>query len=296
MNVRINRLNRRCGFKAQRGFALVLVLWLIVLMSVIAAGHSRNVHVETRLAARHVDTTAARYVAEAAVQLTILQLLSLDSAQEADINGVPRHLELFGRDTSIIVRRASGLVDLNTANDDLLFALFVAAGVGEASSQALADAVLDWRDSDNLIRLHGAEDDDYRSARVPWTARDDKFVRIDELRYVRGMSTSLFEVVAPYLTVYSGQSGIDLGAAPVFLIDALTESRLASTVQTRPGSTTRIGEGAYHVSVFVRGENTSMISADAVVLLTGDREEPFKILEWRESSRAASMLPKVSPV
>jgi len=260
VNLAIRNRDQSGSAATQRGFAMVLVLWLIVLMSVIAAGHSRNVHVETRLAARHVDTTTSRYIAEAAVQLTILQLLSSDGVQQFDVDGRPGRLEVLGHEATVSVRQATSLVDLNTASDRLLYTTFVAAGADESSSRGLVDCILDWRDTDNLTRLHGAEDEDYRAAGLAWTARDNQFASIDELRYVMGMSKSLFEIVSPHLTIYSGQSDVERGT----------------------------GNGTYYVNVYVRGKNNSLVSAEAVVSLSGVGKELFEIIEWRETSRAAA--------
>jgi len=275
----------RDGFstEVQGGIALVIVLWLVVLMSVIAAGHSRNVHIETRLAARHVDTSAARHVAEAAVQLSILKLLSANELQPGETAGRPQHLQLFGREVSVSMRRASGLVDLNAAGDRLLYALFVAAGADHQTAQQLTGATLDWRDVDSTSRTNGAEDDDYRALGMPWTARDDHFTVIDELRYVLGMSREIFDGVAPYVTVYSKRPGVDIDAAPEFLIDVLAASRLA----TGSGRTTSATAGAYHISIVVEGADSMRVSTETVVLLADkDGDRPFTILEWRETSRA----------
>ena len=49
--------------------ALIVVLWLVVLLSIMAAGHSRNVRTDTTLAARQVQSAKARALAEAGIVL-----------------------------------------------------------------------------------------------------------------------------------------------------------------------------------------------------------------------------------
>jgi type II secretory pathway component PulK len=57
--------------RRQDGMALIVVLWLVVLLSIMAAGHSRNVHTDSTLAARQVQAAKARALAEAGINHVI---------------------------------------------------------------------------------------------------------------------------------------------------------------------------------------------------------------------------------
>jgi general secretion pathway protein K len=268
----------------QSGMALVLVLWLVVLLSVIAAGHSRNTHIETRLAARQVDTSASRHVAEAIIQLAVLNLLLSDHEEYVDTSGRAWPVQALGRNATISIRRAGGYIDLNEADDTLLHALFLAGGADDSQARQLAHAVIDWRDRDDLLHMHGAEDDDYRSAGLPWTARDASFERIEELQYVLGMTSNIYRAVLPYVTVHSGQSALDIEAAPEFLINALTEAAVhVSGASTRNDG----GPGIYHIAVAVQGADSTLVSIEAVVNIIGSDDEQYHLLEWREPARTA---------
>ena len=273
--------NKQCGM------ALVLVLWLVVLLSVIATGHSRNAHIETRLAARQVDTSASRHVAEGIIQLAILDLLLPDREERIDTSGRTWPVQALGRNATISIRRASGYIDVNTADDAVLHALFVAGGASDAQAQQLAHAVMDWRDSDDLLHMHGAEDDDYRSAGLPWTARDASFERIEELQYVFGMTGNVYRAVLPYVTVHSGQSGLDIEAAPEFLINALSGSTVAMSGGTATAN--------YHIAVAVQGANKTLVSIEAVVNISDSGDEQYRLLEWREPARIAPEIDEEPP-
>jgi len=264
------------NLRRQQGLALVLVLWLVVLLSIMATGHARNVQVETRLAARQVEATAARYVAEAAINIAIRDLLDGDRDEPPDTSGRLLAGRVLGRNALLSIRSAAGLVDINNAGEDLLHALFVAAGADDSTGRSLAQAVLDWRDGDDLVRLYGAEDDDYRAAGLRWTARDAEFTSVEELRYVIGMPAEIYEKIAPCLTVHSGLATIDLESAPEFVIDALSAAQVSTAGRQQASDT------VYHITATVRGSGTSSATAKAVVRITGDRDEPYEILEWRE--------------
>ena len=70
----------------QNGMALVVVLWLVVLLSIMAAGHTRGTHVDTQLASRQLAVAQARGYAEAGINHTALMLLSA-RGQEVPVDG-----------------------------------------------------------------------------------------------------------------------------------------------------------------------------------------------------------------
>ena len=161
--------------RRQQGMALIVVLWLIVLLSVMAAGHTRNVHTDTRLASRQVEIAKARGMAEAGINHVILEMLADDPGNEIPIDGSVFAVDIYDKQVTLAVRRATGLVDLNAAGADLLDAVLRACGVEDGDRPELVDAILDWRDGDDLTHLNGIEDQDYLAAGLPWTSRDDAF-------------------------------------------------------------------------------------------------------------------------
>lgn len=300
MNIRVlhgmDRQQRICAAmrRGHEGMALVIVLWLIVLLSVMAAGHARNVHTETMLASRQIEFAKSRALAEAGAQLAIIELLAPNRVQAWPVNGTIITVNIDGRDIGVAVRDATGLVDLNAASADLLAAAFATTGIDEAWRHKIVDAILDWRDGDNLRHLNGAEDDDYRAAGLGWTARDAAFASIDELRYVLGMRQEIFDKLTPFLTVHSGRSAVNLEYAPPFLVAALTGEHLdsaappapsdAETVQTA-GRTGGARNGTYHVYVNAPGAAGVTATLELVVRISAASEHPFTILDWREPMR-----------
>ena len=271
----------------QHGMALVIVLWLIVLLSVIAVGHASNVHSETRLAMQHLESARARVLAEAGIQRAILELLLPGSGSDWPVNGSPKRLAIDDREVTVAIRDATGLVDLNAADAGLLAALIATTGDDSSQQEKLVDAILDWRDSDNLTHLHGAEDDAYLAAGLPWTARDSAFSSVDELRYVFGMTAKRFATIRPYITVYSERGGLNLEYAPPFLISMLTgdnENSMPPQGQ-RVRSRTSARNGNYHIYASASGNAQLSVSVEAVVNISAASEQPYSVLYWREPAR-----------
>jgi general secretion pathway protein K len=86
----------------------------------------------------------------------------------------------------------SGKINLNRVDEASLRQTFVNLGFEVKPSEELTDTILDWRDTDSLVRLHGAESDDYLGQRTPYPAKDGPFDTLDELLLVRGVTPALF--------------------------------------------------------------------------------------------------------
>ena len=97
----------------------------------------------------------------------------------------------------MVLRNAAGLVDLNTASSEVLDAMLSILDLDSAESVALRDAILDWRDPDELRRLNGAEDADYAAAGLDYSAKDAPFDSIEELSRVMGMTPAKMGLSIP---------------------------------------------------------------------------------------------------
>ena len=272
----------------QQGMALIIVLWLIVLLSVMAAGHAHNVHTDTTLASRQVETAKARGLAEAGINHVIMEMLADDSSIKIPVDGTVFPVDVYDDTVTLAVRKATGLVDLNSAGAELLDAVLRACGVQDGRRPELVDAILDWRDGDNLTHLNGIEDKDYLAAGLPWTSRDGDFEAIDELKYLPGVDQGLFERMAPLVTVYSGRGGIDLENAPPILVTALTGEEIAPATQLEDAdSARRRGRqtGTFHIYASVAAGAGTVAAIEAVVTTSRSSSQPVRIREWREPPR-----------
>lgn len=277
----------------QRGIALVMVLWLLVLLGIIANSHARNARIETRMAFNQFELVKARARAEAGVNRAIMELLRGNPDTTWLVDGSVNRFNFGGHTVLIAIRHTSGLVDLNRASPETLEKLLAGAGVEEPRRRQLVDATLDWRDKDNLRHLHGAEDSDYRDAGLFWRSRDAAFVSVDEWRYVLGMTGSLFNRLAPYLTVYSGRASVNLEHAPPWLARALTRDETGTTLNatetnvnnTANRNTRAIRPGTYHITAQASGGGETAASLEAVIRIKSASDTPYRILYWREPAR-----------
>src|SRR5918996_1204136 len=147
---------RRIELKqAQQGIALVLVLWVLTLLGVIATSFAKSMHTETELARQLTLSAQARALAQAGIYRGIVDLLMLRRSPlvKWQANGsVYKTIKMGQGKVQIAIQDEAGRIDLNSAQEPLLNALLLASGVDEQVRATLVDAIIDWRDPDNLRR------------------------------------------------------------------------------------------------------------------------------------------------
>ena len=235
----------------QRGVALITVLWVLVVLALIAGNFARTARTETVLTRNLLENASAEALADAGVRLAVLGVSHPDTAARWIADGRPYEGRYGEAALRVSVIDESGKVDLNRAKPELLTGLFRSVGLDSKSADALVDAVIDYRDPDDLRRVNGAEDRDYEAAGLPYGAKDRPFESLSELRQVLGITPELFRMLKPSLTVWSGRPGINPNFAPASVlrsIPGITEDQIESTLALRtpeePASFNRLDPAA----------------------------------------------------
>lgn len=288
---------------AQRGIALMLVLWVLALLTIIAVGLTMTQRTESTLAANQIGMARFRALAEAGLSFAVINLTAppaLEQEQEqeqqqeqSDVwipDGSIRPWSFAGETLEIIVSNEGSMIDLNQAPRELLIGLFTAVQAQPEEVDALVDAILDWRDENDLHLLNGAEDEDYRAAGRPHGAKDGPFDSVEELRQVLGVDRELYRAVAPVLTVDAGSRQVVQELAPLLVQAALQGITLEEAglmlqegeTDSDPGArTVNRGGPRYRIRVnrVVDGEPTQAMEA-LVGIDPGTSSLPFRVV-WR---------------
>ena len=110
--------------------------------------------------------------------------------------------------------------------------------------------------------------------------------KLDELRYVLGVTQSLYLQISPYVTVFSGRAGVDLEYAPPRLVSALTGREIEALEAPLAEPTRAAASGTFHIYTSVSVGKRSAFSLEAVVRLSNEDDRPFTILYWQEGTTA----------
>ena len=280
----------------QAGTALALVLWLVTLISIMAAGFSYAMRTETWLTIHAVDSAQARSLAEAGLWLAVADLLRPLSERRWPADGTPAETTFGGAAISLRIRDEAGRIDLNEARPELLLGLLEAAAAADRDVTLLRNAILDWRDPDHERRVPGAEDADYLSA--GYEAKDGPFNSIAELRRVAGMTDELYGKISRAVTIHSLSPGVNPAFAPRIVLEAVPGSDRARiddylAKRHKPGEVATITDEDHHYFNADPGRTftidstaragRSMLTLSAVVELDRDVSPPYSVLAWSES-------------
>ena len=290
--------------RAQRGVAFIVVIWLMALLVILLGAFALLARVEGMQARHLYDATVARYAAEAGINQTAYFL----SIPDPQIRWIPdgRSYQVHFNEAEIEVKITdeSGLVDLNVADQGMLTELFIGAGVEPDPAAALAAAIQDWRDPDDLVSPNGAEANEYAAADLTWGPKDAPFDMVSELLQVLGMSPSLYRRIERSVTVYGGQSRPNLAFAPVevlMAIPGMTPEMAQQLIEARhawdptsgapppmlPDGTQLMaqgGTGTYSIESRAVLPNGTWTQVDATIRLGGGGVSgmAFTVLRWQD--------------
>ncbi|MCG7872760.1 MAG: type II secretion system protein GspK [Candidatus Thiodiazotropha lotti] len=295
-----NSIRDRGNFAAARqnhGVALILVLWLVALLTIIAASFSTQSKVESRLAGNAKDALQAKLLAESGFSRAVMELMVLSPQQRWNFNGQLYRLQMAQGDLEISIRNASGLLDLNKASADQLNRLFVLISDNPDERNALVDRVNDWRDADDLRRLNGAEDKDYHAAGYDYATAGKDLTSLEELAYVMGFDAARVNRLRPYVTLNSDAATVDFRYASQQLTALLTstgqvgseltealdqlDSELANLDLSQGGGTSQSKVFRIEISARTKQGGHARIVAD--VGLKNRGRKPYSIHSWYES-------------
>jgi len=265
----------------QKGFSLIITLWITVVLTTTALCFSHSVLLDQRRCANTASGIQAEQTLSAAVRYVqaVLDIGdygdALPDEGAALLEGVPVGSGTFwlvGRRpvdeqfASTSVTEAGegvefGLVDeasklnLNTATRDMLLAL-------PGMTSELAAAIIDWRDSNDEPDEGGAESETYLRLDRPYECKNAPFDSPEELRLVYGMDVNI---------LFGKDRNLN-GVIDVWESDSVVDVLLAASPPSQPFGLLE------YVTVWSRESNT------------GSESEPKVNVNERDSSALISLL------
>lgn len=278
----------------QQGIALIAVLWVVAFLTIIASTIAHQSRSSLQMTKNRIAMLQVKQAAEGAMLVTIANLLNAPENVGALGNGKIGQFTIDDIEVEISLYDESGKIDLNTAPVTVLQALLLEIGLDEGASSSVANAILDWRDRDNLVRAGGAEDQNYYAAGLSYGSKDDNFRRVEELSMVYGVSPQLYSALSPHVTVYTQDFGVNLSvASPLVRRVVKNASNLlegGSVVEEEEllfggeeGFDALSGGYIYTVQAKARTKDGVFKQFSAIIRLDrGNTFEPFSILNWAQ--------------
>ncbi len=214
----------------ERGFALLIVLWALVLLTLVFTQLVSAGRGEAEQTANLRAGATAEAATDAAVYQAIFHLHDPSPARWA-ADGAAHVLHLPDATVTVSIVDLAGRVNPNTASAALLAALMGELGADRTTADTLAEAIVDWRVPDAQDRFGAAR---YIAAGLPYGPARSAFQSLDELGLVFGMPPAMLALLAPHLSLANPDNPDPRFADPVVL-RAMRDIKLDTTPTTKPG-------------------------------------------------------------
>jgi general secretion pathway protein K len=305
----------------ERGFVLLAVLLALTLLAVVVTEFAFSARLEASMVRSYRDGVVAGYLAEAGVQqaireiMTPSQVAALDEAGQVvfyralpgqttpvRLPALPRQRVALGPgEFSYRIADESARLSLSGAGSQRFDRLLAALEVDRQQRDIIGDSLLDWRDSNELHRLHGAESDFYLQLPVPYRAANANIQDAAELLQVRGMTPALYfgagggPGLGDLVTAITRDAvNLNTASAPVLKAFGLSDAEIAEVLETRVRAPYPSVPGRFGGRGLTVRSNVFRIEAEGIVagvprsrvvavVQRGGEDSPLevKILSWR---------------
>jgi general secretion pathway protein K len=198
------------------GFALLIVLWTLVLIAFIVARMTASGRTEIRIAENLRADAAAEAADDGAIYSAIFNQLDPNPDERWPLNGRPRELMIGSSRVMVQLEDEAGRINPSTASPALLEALLRTTGSNAESARRLAAAIGEWVGSAAFgsaafgeragsaadARPRNAVLADYRAAGLDYGPPGEPLETLDELGRVLGMTPAVFAAIRPHLTLF----------------------------------------------------------------------------------------------
>ena len=212
----------------ERGVVLLAAVTALAVMTVLALGLARSAVLDQRTTGDALATLQADALLRSGVAAAAVVLGEAGAADAPDTLRAPwlqptGHHALGAGWVDVELEDEARRLDLNEpALAPALPRLLAVLGL----DPAIADAIADWKDADDLVRPHGAERGFYLTGTPPTMPANGPFLTLGELTLVRGVGAAGLERLRQHVTV-AGEHAINPNTASRAVLLAVLDDTAA---------------------------------------------------------------------
>lgn len=213
------------------GFALMVVIIILLIVSFLASQLILQVQTEQKIAFNVKRKATARFLAEAGIQMALLKILEPKAVVEEGedelftFTGGKTYDTLFNQGKiSYSAVNESGKIDLNSAPRQLFELFFEYHGIEPEATATIIDSLMDWRDGDDLLRLNGAEQNYYEELEDPYIPRNGEIEDPAEFVLIQGAGVLAEKcILEDVFTVNNPDAKINFNSLAPDMLEFLTD-------------------------------------------------------------------------
>lgn len=214
-------MTRRLSSREQSGFALIVVLVIIMVLGILAGAFAFSMKVESRLAGNSNNDSEMEWLGRSGVEFarfviantggqtggrvtSLNQFWNTGVTSPQETNGPLSGLSLTDNELgdgrfSVRITDLDSRFNINTCSTmpppqarAILDRAFNLIGVDGGDIPTLCDSILDWMDADDNAALNGTESDFYLTYSPSYHAKNGPLDELSELLLVRGITPELY--------------------------------------------------------------------------------------------------------
>ena len=265
-------------YRRDDGFALIIVLWTLVLIAFIVAHVTANGRTEIRIAGNMIAEATAEAADDGAIVAAIFNLLDPNPDQRWPLDGSPHELTIGGSRVLVQLRDESERINPNSAAPQLLEALLRLTGSDAESARRLAASISEWVGSDPAGRQQEAQLVEYQAAGLDYGPPNAPLETIDELGRVLGMTPAVLAAVRPHLTLFGPPEPNALSADPI-VAAALSQIRQVAPIAA-PANQGPDAPLIVRMIASALGPSNARVQRSAIVRVGASLPGGYAVLAW----------------
>jgi general secretion pathway protein K len=265
-------------YRGDDGFALIIVLWTLVLIAFIVAHVTANGRTEVRIAGNMVAEATAEAADDGAIVAAIFNLLDPNPDQRWPLDGSSHELTIGGSRVLVQLRDESERINPSSAAPQLLEALLRLTGSDAESARRLAASISEWVGSDPAGRPQEAQLAEYQAAGLDYGPPNAPLETIDELGRVLGMTPAVLAAVRPHLTLFGPPEPNALSADPI-VAAALSQIRQVAPIAA-PANQGPDAPLIVRMIASALGPSNARVQRSAIVRVGASLPGGYAVLAW----------------
>jgi general secretion pathway protein K len=185
------------------GFALLIVLWTLVLVAFVVLHLTASGRTEIRIADNLVANAVAAAAADGGIFAAIFNLSDPRPQQRWPVDGSPRTLTVGHCRVVVRLEDEASRINPNLASPALLEALLRVVGSDPDAARRIAAAIADWVGSSATPKTADVLQAQYRAAGLNYGPPGAPLETLDELGRVQGVTPALYAALKPHLSLFA---------------------------------------------------------------------------------------------
>ena len=261
------------------GFALIIVLWTLVLIAFIVAQLTSSGRTEVRIAGNLAADAVADAADDGAIFAAIFNLSDPNPAQRWPLDGAVHELTIGNSRVMVRLEDEAGRINPNLASPALLEALLRVTGSDPETARRLAGTIGEWVGSAPVARPQNAVLADYSAAGLDYGPPSAPIETLDELGRVIGMTPVVLAAIRPHLTLF-GPPEPNLASADPVVAAALAQASPASQAPPIASNQPPLDLITVRIEASAVGPSNARVSKTAIVRVGAMLPGGYAVLAW----------------